>query len=960
MANTASHTDLFRFVALRPVETVSKDRETLRCMRSRSADNPATPLMTRLHDATTWAAKQKAARDFILSQEYLGDETRTDKTLVALRGIFQVLSAAAEKRQLTGLPERVKDLQKQLGKTADELRGVEDKLWDSLTAAYVSPRVLGHDRAEFIECLRALHYGANQDRVRTADDLVRVTRAAAFVPAWVTQKNASAPSPPPPQPSPGKTFTPKTSEQVSAIRKDILSIDSALDDFEFNLASSRAPKSIPAASAAAGKTAVTRTEPPWTSSAALRPSLQPSTIAALDGLDRTWPFKAPDEVVDNLDLARGKATTKAQQVGGNAAISGLKTRTTPAARSLNPNLADFDTSPVLTEPAVFTGSIVGSVGTVRPAGIGDLLVVKDTLLGYEETEIASIENILGTETKNRVYRKLDRTSQTTVSSTATSETTERDLQTTQRYELQSESARTLDSDVAIDTGLNISASYGPVLQVDTSADFSVENSSETSSSTSSDFAQDVVDKSVSKLTQSIKEEITTKVLSEIEETSTHGFTNTGTANVVGIYRWLDKSYQGQVYNYGKRLMMEFIVPEPSAFYKFAQDNLLATDPTLQPPVPLEADFSFQDLEPGTYHRWVDRYQVEGVSPPPPKSRVIGKVIELPTTVAEIKNNDPNLLTTRSDSLALPAGYLAKEAWVGDVSAVGREGDSLQIGIGRHWLDVTLGQFSTPLDNEETAVPLGVFAVNRLNAVIHIEVRCERSNETLRAWQLATFEKIVDAYNAQQSAYDSKRKSKESAQASTLTSIPPETKRAIEMGELKKGCLELLTNQYFHDFDATLAGASPFGYPEFRVSQAMIEGPYTQFFEQCFEWDQITYIFYPYFWGRKSEWVSNSCEADGDPIFQSFLQSGAARVQVPVRRKYEFTFFYYLSTGEIWNGGEPPILDDRLYVSIVDEIESAEDTSLEDATPYGDPWTYTLPTTLVILQPDATLPSWPAT
>ena len=60
---------------------------------------------------------------------------------------------------------------------------------------------------------------------------------------------------------------------------------------------------------------------------------------------------------------------------------------------------------------------------------------------------------------------------------------------------------------------------------------------------------------------------------ETEEVNTHGFDNTeGTEHAVGVYRWLDKLYQGQVKNYGKRLMFEMVVPEPAAFHKYAKSQ----------------------------------------------------------------------------------------------------------------------------------------------------------------------------------------------------------------------------------------------------------------------------------------------------------------------------------------------------------------------------------------------------
>ena len=45
---------------------------------------------------------------------------------------------------------------------------------------------------------------------------------------------------------------------------------------------------------------------------------------------------------------------------------------------------------------------------------------------------------------------------------------------------------------------------------------------------------------------------------------------TGKDHIAGIYHWVNKIYNAQILNYGKRTMAEFIVPEPAAFYLFAK------------------------------------------------------------------------------------------------------------------------------------------------------------------------------------------------------------------------------------------------------------------------------------------------------------------------------------------------------------------------------------------------------
>jgi len=168
-------------------------------------------------------------------------------------------------------------------------------------------------------------------------------------------------------------------------------------------------------------------------------------------------------------------------------------------------------------------------------------------------------------------------------------------------------------------------------------------------------------------------------------------------------------------------------------------------------------------------------------------------------------------------------------------------------------------------------------------------------------------------------------------------------------QLKKGCLEILTNQRFDAFNSMYNNVPSDGYPAFDHDEAQAEGAYIRFFEQAFEWSRMTYIFYPYFWGRKPNWTTVKNYSDTDPIFQEFLQAGSAKAQLSVRPGYEKAVLHYLNTGEIWNGGEVPTVDDPLYLSIIDEIQEAQNNI--DGEDVGTPWVTKVPTSLVMLQPD---------
>ena len=160
----------------------------------------------------------------------------------------------------------------------------------------------------------------------------------------------------------------------------------------------------------------------------------------------------------------------------------------------------------------------------------------------------------------------------------------------------------------------------------------------------------------------------------------------------------------------------------------------------------------------------------------------------------------------------------------------------------------------------------------VNVVIH----CTRLESTFETWQTQTFEKISAANQAAWVDYYDKIASANVSSGVNISGQNPGINRIIEKTELKKSCISLITNQFYDSFDAMRDPPTPPPTPpQMDILEAIKDGEFIQFFEQAFEWDQITYIYYPYFWGRKSKHVENSTLYDTDPLFTQFLQAGAA-------------------------------------------------------------------------------------
>jgi len=206
------------------------------------------------------------------------------------------------------------------------------------------------------------------------------------------------------------------------------------------------------------------------------------------------------------------------------------------------------------------GRIPHTKGKVSPAGVADLLVVKQTLKRYEAADIAHVENVLKGESKQRSHTKTTRTETTVFTETETTETEEHELASTTRFEMSKETSNTLKEDASLKAELKVSAKYGPAVTVDASVEGSVSRSKEEVSKAASKFSQDVTERTVKKITERVLQRRSTTTVvsdfpdccfhiyrlmrvfkSEIVEVNQHGINNaTGTGHISGVYQWLNK------------------------------------------------------------------------------------------------------------------------------------------------------------------------------------------------------------------------------------------------------------------------------------------------------------------------------------------------------------------------------------------------------------------------------------
>jgi hypothetical protein len=150
-----------------------------------------------------------------------------------------------------------------------------------------------------------------------------------------------------------------------------------------------------------------------------------------------------------------------------------------------------------------------------------------------------------------------------------------------------------------------------------------------------------------------------------------------------------------------------------------------------------------------------------------------------------------------------------------------------------------------------------------------------------------------------------------------------------------------------------------GVPQIDVGKLGRAASEVRFFEQAFEWDQLTYRFHPYFWnGTPKQWEASSFNVQDDALFSAFLSAGFATVVLPVRTGYEDAAALYFQTGIV--SGLPIEPADKALADMNREVTQRNEL-LDDGMPEGEAWQYRVPTSLVLLEEggEAALPDFSA-
>jgi hypothetical protein len=654
----------------------------------------------------------------------------------------------------------------------------------------------------------------------------------------------------------------------------------------------------------------------------------------------------------------------------------------PGIRSFADLTAVFRASPVVHPVFARLAGLFVPFNEVRPIGFGEMKVVRQKFKGYEKGGIAHIETVLAGEDKTRTHRRLDKSESTFSFSSATDSSFSKDSQTTSRFEIKNESDRAVQLTLGVNAGTTLNFKGGPVLDsASVTAGVSLNVSDNKTERLSQSFAREVVQRATESVQTKVASQRSQTLSSESEETNIHKVVNPAVnGNISGIYLWLDKVYEGQVFDLGQRLMFEFVVPEPAAFYvdsrlqAYARSTQLPrkpTQPTATPgtgpilPVRSPAEITqdkFRDLS-GKYEISRFKFPEETISRPVQNPLTQGPNFQMQTPSFFADTSPQRDEAFNGDIGEAPQGYIidsfsvsgtARFVNTGDVQAA--EQNTIQVFANNRmvfsridetsadWTNVGSGngvvQPNVRALNIGVTAPLPIRVLSRTctGHILNFSTVLRRTAQGLAAWQQQVFDEIARqesgkaAGNSGAQDYESKlaqyNEAIDKLSAVDLNDIirgrSPGTNEATVRDELKRQCIEeiarefdtnntddtvsrldaigsvLVGNVIYRRLEVKTAGTPSATYAEFvdmpdpvasryvadNLSIARQKGRYVQFLEQAFDWGQLSYILYPYFWAAVPRWIEMlDREDESDPLFTQFLRAGSARVLLSVKPAY---------------------------------------------------------------------------
>ncbi|MFD1507251.1 hypothetical protein FE374_14320 [Georgenia yuyongxinii] len=268
--------------------------------------------------------------------------------------------------------------------------------------------------------------------------------------------------------------------------------------------------------------------------------------------------------------------------------------------------------------------------------------------------------------------------------------------------------------------------------------------------------------------------------------------------------------------------------------------------------------------------------------------------------------------------------------------------------------------TAPLSGAQNVLKVALTTLGLLTCTVTFAVKCVPTSSAQHAWRLSVYDALFAAWSQWKRDYESRQvRGQLLGESAAADAGSSQRNEQVILEELKRSVIAWLLD------DAEFAGRPALkprkkdatgvetDFANMDIPQAILDAPTIQFLEQAFEWSNLAYVFYPYFWAARSRWEVLSEVTANDPVFERFLRAGSARVVVPARPSFESAVKNWLMTGVPFLNGDLPTPDKKLYISIDTEVR--EISAPQRGGIPGDHWQSRLTTTLVYLESKGDLP-----
>ncbi|MFM0260264.1 hypothetical protein [Paraburkholderia sediminicola] len=849
-------------------------------------------------------------------------------------------------------------------------RFLDDKrrVHESLVALQVAPSEDNDTSTPLIDLSRAIdileRVAANDASIGQPGAAVNATTRIVVLPPGVFPVPSPLVGQAPQAGDPPSFQSSQTSEQVTALRNAIAAVNAMITANTPSPVSSQEMPAVPDRKLAQLANAEARTVPKDKVATLQTRSLKSAGAQIAERIPTVAGAQALTPQVQKtlsdlqIDLTKSSLISVSEQLKQLLQVVGLGPPAPDPFHEPAPPLESLE------QPPTFLAAPPNSHGSVMPAGIADLLVVREHALRYESGEIAFVENVAAGELFKRQTVRKNTSQNSTLTSIFSGSQTERDLQTSDRFNLQQQVQSTANQSTS--AGANAS-SYGPL--VDSADSSSLSTAATSSTAAASGYAQDITSRAVSNLAASRQTDVFQQTTTEFDETVERGVDNTkaGSSPEIAVYQWLDKIVQAKVFSYGKRALYDFVIPEPAVFLAYSRKSSQPALARLQEPTLFDLQPDKLSTDPKSdyfYQRWAAGYGATNVQPPPEPTVTVARAYGDKGSNPQGDSGDVLFNGVGAkDVIDVPAGYQAAKAYVSFDYFGGAPNMAVDVVVGDAYFGFS--QPATPNDSKDLGrhqvgqIPVNISVWNAGIFTVNIEIVCERTDQSFAQWKARTHDTILQASRDRQAEYEDQLRKLTADVQIRYAGQSSEEKQTLIRAELEKSCVTILSNQHFDVLNTIEYAPFPTVTPQLFLPNFDPVSRYIRFFEQAFEWDQMLYKYLPYFWGRKKYWSDRMQLDDQDSEFAAFLRAGAARVTVPVRKGYEIVVAAFMNNGTIPSTADMLAVTTGLYVPFFAEL-MGRDGGPDTAVSYGDPpleWEIRVPTTLVKLRTNNTLPRW---